>query len=65
MPRTIEWREKDGVAIHAAGPSFWITRTGWVTVADADGWSDEALLRLIAELHSSLASVAQPDEPIH
>lgn len=65
MPWTIEWREKEGTATHASGPSFWVSRTGWVAVRDADGWSDEALVRLIAELHEVLSNVAQKDDAIH
>jgi hypothetical protein len=65
MPWAIEWREKDGIATHASGPSFFVSRTGWVVVRDDDGWPDTALKRLIDELHEVLADLAQTGAAIH
>ena len=65
MPWTREWREKDSIATHTSGPSFFVSRSGWVAVRNGDVWSDSGLKRLIDELHEVLANIAQKDDAIH
>ena len=60
-----EWREKDSSATHTSGPSFFVSRSGWVAVRNGDVWSDSGLKRLIDELHEVLANIAQKDDAIH
>ena len=61
----IEWRKKDGVAIHSTGPTFLVTRSGWVMVRDTAGQSDEDLKLLMRELHDLLENVSQDGDAIH
>ncbi|MGH8525303.1 MAG: hypothetical protein ACREXY_14185 [Gammaproteobacteria bacterium] len=61
----IDWREKDGIATHANGASFLVSRSGWISVQEAAGQSDDALRALIAELHEVLANVSQRGDVLH